>query len=228
LSTILNALKKLEHELSQQTDALPGAQGSTKKTLGRRVTRFARFRKLFWITLGTFCLAAIAWVALMPFSPSSRQPTEAAIPDKTLDVAKHPPSALPLAKNIKPSMQREISKFETPLPANRTSTRRTGQKLPGETTALINKLLPLKAKQPRLPPKIADAKRVSAQPRKDSKLTLQAISWSEKPENRIAVINASIVREGESIEGFRVIQIGQDDVVVRGNGKEWKLVFGLK
>jgi hypothetical protein len=228
LSTILNALKKLEHELPQQTDTLPGAQRSTRQTIGRRVRRFTRFHKLFWIALGTLGLAAIAWVALAPFSPRSRQPTGVSSPDKTVEIAKRPSSGLASEKNIKPSVRREISKFETPLPANRTPTRSQEQKVPRETTALINKLLPLKSNQPRLPPKNVDAKRVSAQPLKDSKLILQAISWSEKPENRIAVINASIVREGQSIEGFRVIQIGQDDVVVRGSGKEWKLVFGLK
>jgi hypothetical protein len=228
LSTILNALKKLEHELPQQTDTLPGAQRSTKQTIGMRVRRFTRFHRLFWITLGTLGLAAIAWVVLAPFSPRSRQPAGVSSPDKTVEIAKRPSSGLTPQKNIKPSVQREITKFETPLPANRPPTQNREQKLPGETSALMNKLLSLKSNQPRLPPKNIDAKRVSAQPLKDSKLTLQAISWSEKPENRIAVINASIVREGESIEGFRVIQIGQDDVVVRGSGKEWKLVFGLK
>jgi hypothetical protein len=62
----------------------------------------------------------------------------------------------------------------------------------------------------------------------DSKLDLQAIAWSKDAKRRIAVINGHIVREGESVEGFLVNQIRQEDVVVNDGTESWQLELGLK
>ena len=62
----------------------------------------------------------------------------------------------------------------------------------------------------------------------DSKLKLQAIAWSKDAAQRIAVINGHIVREGESVDGFLVNQIRQENVVVNDGSASWQLEFGLK
>jgi hypothetical protein len=62
----------------------------------------------------------------------------------------------------------------------------------------------------------------------DSKLDLQAIAWSKEAKRRIAVINGHIVHEGESVEGFLVNQIRQEDVVVNDGTESWQLELGLK
>lgn len=62
----------------------------------------------------------------------------------------------------------------------------------------------------------------------DSKLQLQAIAWSKKAAQRIAVINGHIVREGESVEGFSVTQIRQDDIIVNDGTQSWQVEFRLK
>ncbi len=62
----------------------------------------------------------------------------------------------------------------------------------------------------------------------ESKLELQAIAWSNDAAKRIAVINGHIVREGESVEGFSVTQIRQDDIIVNDGTESWRLEFGLK
>jgi hypothetical protein len=62
----------------------------------------------------------------------------------------------------------------------------------------------------------------------DSKLDLQAIAWSKDAKRRIAVINGHIVREGESVEGFMVNQIRQEDVVVNDGTVSWQLELGLR
>jgi hypothetical protein len=62
----------------------------------------------------------------------------------------------------------------------------------------------------------------------DSKLKLQAIAWSDDAAQRIAVINNHVVREGESVEGFSVNQIRQDDIIVNDGTESWRLEFGLK
>ena len=62
----------------------------------------------------------------------------------------------------------------------------------------------------------------------DSKLQLQAIAWSKNAAQRIAVINGHVVREGESVEGFSVTQIRQDDIIVNDGTESWQVEFRLK
>lgn len=62
----------------------------------------------------------------------------------------------------------------------------------------------------------------------DSNLKLQALAWSEDDTRRMAVINGRIVHEGESVEGYQVIQIREEDVVVHEGGKSWRLEFGAQ
>jgi hypothetical protein len=62
----------------------------------------------------------------------------------------------------------------------------------------------------------------------DDKLKLQAIAWSHETEQRIAVINGHVVREGETVEGFSINQIRQEDVIVNDGTESWQLEFSLK
>jgi len=62
----------------------------------------------------------------------------------------------------------------------------------------------------------------------DSKLKLQALAWSDDAARRMAVINGSIVHEGESVDGYQVVNIREEDVIVNEGGKSWRLEFGLQ
>ena len=62
----------------------------------------------------------------------------------------------------------------------------------------------------------------------DAKLKLQALAWSEDADRRMAVINGRIVHEGESVDGFQIKKIREEDVVVSQGGKSWRLEFGLQ
>ena len=62
----------------------------------------------------------------------------------------------------------------------------------------------------------------------DPSLTLQAIAWAEDPQSRIAVINAQILREGESIEGVIIEGIKEDRVIVRKGSEPMALTFPSK
>lgn len=62
----------------------------------------------------------------------------------------------------------------------------------------------------------------------DSKLKLQALAWSSDAARRMAVINGRIVREGESVDGYQINQIRQEDVVVTDGRQSWSLEFGLQ
>ncbi len=62
----------------------------------------------------------------------------------------------------------------------------------------------------------------------NSKLKVMAIAWYADPAKRIAVINGSLVKEGESVEGYKVTQIRKDDVIVSDGSRSWRVEFGLK
>jgi cytoskeletal protein RodZ len=59
-------------------------------------------------------------------------------------------------------------------------------------------------------------------------MKLHAISWTPDIKTRIAVINGSIVREGNTTGSYLVYKINKDDIVLRKNGELWRLVFGGK
>ena len=44
----------------------------------------------------------------------------------------------------------------------------------------------------------------------------------------MVVINGRIVHEGESVDGYQVLKIRREDVVVDQGGKSWRLEFGLQ
>jgi len=57
----------------------------------------------------------------------------------------------------------------------------------------------------------------------DPELKLQAIVWSESPENCFAVINGVIVRAGGKVEGVSVTEIGTDYVSFNSGERTWKM-----
>lgn len=58
-----------------------------------------------------------------------------------------------------------------------------------------------------------------------SQMKLHAISWTSDINTRIAVINGSIVREGQKIGGYLVFKINKDDILLQENGDLFRLVF---
>ena len=59
----------------------------------------------------------------------------------------------------------------------------------------------------------------------NANMKLQAISWSENSEKRLAVINNSIVHQGDRVGSYIVIRINTDDVIFRQDQEMWKLIF---
>lgn len=57
-------------------------------------------------------------------------------------------------------------------------------------------------------------------------LRLQAISWSDIPSARVTIIDGRILREGQSVDGYIVVQIQPEVVIVGKGGKHWKLAYG--
>ncbi|MDJ0817703.1 MAG: general secretion pathway protein GspB [Desulfobacterales bacterium] len=62
----------------------------------------------------------------------------------------------------------------------------------------------------------------------DDKLRLQALAWAEDADRRMVVINDRIVHEGESVDGYLILKIREEDVIIQQGGKSWRLEFGLQ
>jgi hypothetical protein len=58
-----------------------------------------------------------------------------------------------------------------------------------------------------------------------SDLKLHAIAWSPEPDQRIAVINNSITREGDTIDGFNIVRIAQEEIVISKDRERWRLML---
>jgi hypothetical protein len=54
-------------------------------------------------------------------------------------------------------------------------------------------------------------------------LQIHAIAWAPLAENRIAVINGHVVREGAFVEGVEIVGIEMDEVIVRRGERQWRL-----
>jgi len=65
----------------------------------------------------------------------------------------------------------------------------------------------------------------SAEMLKDSAMKVQAISWDKSPSSRLAVVNSHVVRQGDQIEQYTVIQINQGDIILGKDAKRWKISF---
>ena len=69
---------------------------------------------------------------------------------------------------------------------------------------------------------------LSAQRLHNPELKLHAISWTPDANTRLAVVNGSIVREGDRINSYFVFRINKDDIVLRENGELWRLLFDTR
>lgn len=59
----------------------------------------------------------------------------------------------------------------------------------------------------------------------DSGLDLQAISWSEQAEKRLAVVNGRILRTGDIVEGYVVERIDSETLTLSRSGSVYRLSF---
>jgi hypothetical protein len=91
---------------------------------------------------------------------------------------------------------------------------------PGKDTQTGKEVSALKIAESSKPNGTVDTKILN-----DVNVKLQAISWSENPEKRLAVINNSIVRQGDRVGSYVVKQINKDDVIVRQEKEIWVLPF---
>lgn len=221
MSSILKALKRVEESTPPEADAAAPA-----RTPGLAEFRSSRRRKLRRRVLLLACAAAAVAAAASGYFFFLRGPTE-------------PPLGATAAAGPSPGAIRA----PLPLPpAAPTSSPAASPPAAGsEQGAVTPPPLPARPRAQVLPPRPArpapTAPRPAAPARSEaerlskldsSKLKLMAIAWYAEPSRRIAVINGSIVKEGESVEGYRISEIRKDDVIVSEGTRSWRVEFGLR
>ena len=236
MSSILKALKKLENGFSEQREIRPRLQKRrTKKAIHQRVIGTWLFNKRFFIIFAVVILAVSGWLVLnrkpreegqtlvaktitKPIKSVDLLEKKASIPNmiqKERPISARKPRrkapALFAKKEIKPPKPLSYTEKKASVPdmnQKETSTRKDVEKSEQNTKAERFESIPVKQAN-------------------ETRLELQAIAWSSDPESRIAVINSRIVREGGSVEGVFVTNIGKDEVIFRKGGEEWRQLFRL-
>lgn len=249
MSTILNALKRVEAKSrAEDGQQIPAAMAGRTAVSGKKL-RLGLVLTLAVVTL----LAGAAFLWFYTDRPSGESASfEAAPPEPRAEKAPRErtretpaPAPTPVARRAeeKPAIQdlrdRRPSRSTTqalvnaktdltaptyipPDPEGRTLRGRPPEPLPEEPPALPAR------PAPDAPPSPQEDLYASAEVLPKDTLQLQAISWSDIPGDRITIITGQILREGQAIEGYSVIEIRPDDVIVEKAGERWKLVYGSR
>lgn len=89
--------------------------------------------------------------------------------------------------------------------------------------------LPNEGKSPSLKPKNKKSNQwKDASLLKNKRMLLQALAWSSVPEKRMGVIDGLVVREGDEVNGFTVVEIQKRDMILTRNGQYFRLEFKQK
>lgn len=65
-------------------------------------------------------------------------------------------------------------------------------------------------------------------PRESVSFSLQAIAYSSDPAKRLAVINGRVMHEGGTVEAYTIDSIDENAIILKRDGKHYRLVFGLQ
>lgn len=224
MSTILDALRKVERETAQRAQepsSLP--EMPLARVLAEKRNRKV-FRQLLIVITILFLAGTGVTITLGYRSFSSKDnvslPKIAAVPRKDKEI--NPPPV--------PVRQRE----EVPKPAkvvkkpDSEPERLTKKEEPISLPPIDETALPVTAKAvqktapqvlPRPSPPVETRKTEALIP----DLELQAIVWSENPESCSAMINGRLVRLGGEVGGFTVDEIGRNYVSVKSGFRSGKL-----
>lgn len=243
MSSILKALKKLEDENPPKGRSVIWPSGSGPRRPVRRLDVSSGWPAVLgWGLVAVVLLLAAGglYIFLSPMPEGDDRSTETAARPVVKPIQDPPPADVAVLPPSRPP----------PAPPDRTEDFPSSAP-PAAKVAPPSKDAPPAARQAVPSPKASApaAKRVPAEPRKSppprpsasepdraatadlpvltTDLKLQAVSWASAPGDRLAVINGSIMREGATLEGYLIVRIDRDEVVVRKAGEEWKLVFKL-
>ncbi len=236
MSTILKALKRLEAEAQDAPTAdggppswLTEAEASPKGIDRIWEVVLLRGRRFFTAILSLTVVAiAAGWIWMTLETSRNQEKPPSATPAPASRLAVNPEHA----RNFAAITQRPKATRPKPAPA------------PPPASAL-NAPDPVVAQETPAPPREDAAAPHPAQPAADriqsavtaggdavfsllpvdAELSLQAISWSESVEKRIAVINDRVVHPGELVGDFAIEEIEPDAVILSRSGQTYRIFF---
>ncbi|MFO7688140.1 MAG: hypothetical protein R6V60_18840 [Desulfobacterales bacterium] len=224
VSSILKALKKLEDDNPPKGRSVIWPSGrAPRRTIRRWDISSGWSVLLLWGMLAVVLLISVGGLLLYLLSPAKHDGMPAASvaqlvtkpiqesppPEVAAELPPPPPAAPP--PQAAPPPTRAVEK-PAPPPAVK--------KIPAETRRAAP---PASAAEPE-----PDRSAATDLPVLTTDLKLQAISWAPLPGHRLAVINGNILREGAALEGYVIVGIYRDEVVVRKGSEQWKLVFNIR
>jgi hypothetical protein len=255
MSSILKALKKLENGFSEQREIQPGVQKRLgKKAIHQRMVGTRLYNKRFLIIFAVVILAVGGWLVVKRKPQEKGQTLVAKTTTKPVESVGIPEkkASMPNMIQQKRAIRKDIEKSEQNTKAAKMKTispskleRKTPPQYAKKEMSLPNPLSQEEKKasvpdmnQNETPTSKVEEKfeqniqieRFESIPLKqanETRLEIQAIAWSNDPESRIAVINSRILREGGSVEGVLVKNIGKDEIIFRKGGDEWRQLFRL-
>jgi len=255
LSSILKALKKLENEFPEKSEARFWQQTKPKAMSSQKgVSGGLRLKKNFFLILASLVIAFSIGLALN-LKPWHRKPTLVSKiqtpPAKVLSVPEKEVSRQgPVRKNSSIETDTKDSK---PLKGPTKKTSESYDTIGANSLSSVKKtetkpLTPLSlskektSRSERIQREAVNEKpgekhgqqtkaewseSIPVKQAGESKLEIQAIAWSSDPKTRLAVINGRVVREGESIDRVNIMHIGKDEVIFKKGMEEWRQLFGF-
>jgi general secretion pathway protein B len=150
-------------------------------------------------------------------------PKQAPMAQTAPGVSAPPPAARAEASDTRPSSSVNPPPSPPKAPSKQTSER-------------LASLAPPAKAEPEEPPAVVQAPPpirkpdpyARVEPLPKGEISIQAISWADEPQARIAVMDNKILREGENVGEMTIVEIRKDDVVVRQAGRLWRVVFNLR
>jgi hypothetical protein len=246
LSSILDALKKLEKETSHG-EPDPGWPDITRSARSRHQRRGAgAFRAAFFILIAAGLLAG-GGLFFFGSTPDEADPglenapapaPETPAPRKNADPA-------PQTQQAQPDTSDSVTVLRQPrIFPPVIEQKRPLKPIPGDLRIHPEKpfspdpvIMPEKVSEdPAVAPETAPLKKPQPEPsvllafdqRDDPRIDLQAIAWAPGADNNFVVINNKIIREGGTVDGIKVIRIEKDSVAFQDGQKKWQQEFKIR
>lgn len=167
-----------------------------------------------------------------PAGSTPLTPTPAPESNTSLAVIPTLPSARLQTSGVKPpELSYEPSAPENPAKTVRPDPVKTAARRPSAPLTLD----PLLTRKPRDVENSSKSKAPAAQPKEneittrpyqgDPPIKVQAISWSERPEERLAVINDIIAREGQRVGDIQILRIHPEKIIILKGTNQWAVKF---
>jgi len=222
MSSILKALKKLEHE---KTGRFPESLNINADIL--RTTESNRSFSSFTILLFSLLIFGGGAAATYLFLNSSRLPQPATKSQQIISAkddqprgsqASVMPDTPPAEIVVVPAKSKSVGKL--PLPHNKTAV--ADNRVANKTLTAVEPVRPLKSKEVAAAVKSEYVAAASSVPA----LRVNGIAFQNRGAESVAIVNGVTVTKGAVIEGATVDDVRNDRVLFRYNGEPFEILLG--